>query len=77
MTAGVLSCSMLAESAVIPVPSGLQRCSVPTWVYQQLTQRLQRVETNARSPSGSWQGSMSSQGPSVICRRAVPSDCME
>ena len=29
----------------------------PTWVIQQLTQRWQRVETNARSPSGRYVGS--------------------
>ena len=40
---------------------------------QQLTNRRQRLDPNMIPPSGRYVGSMSSSGPSVNCRRPLPS----
>ena len=49
---GVLSCSLLLEMGRMFWPSASQRYMMATCVSQQLTQRLQRVETKTMSPSG-------------------------
>jgi len=71
-TAGVFSWTMFDDSGRIS-PRASSRWSVATGVYQQATNRLQREEGKTMSPSGRYTGSMSSNGPSVSCRRPAPS----
>ncbi|RMF99105.1 MAG: hypothetical protein D6741_08860 [Planctomycetota bacterium] len=56
---------MFAEIGRMLSPLRSQRCITATCVSQQLTHRLQRLETNTIVSSGIRHGSMSSYGPSV------------